>query len=55
MDNKKMLDTAIEMLQGFSTKDIETVQIDNTKYDDGSVRFTVDVTYPATVVDQGKE
>ncbi|MEB6549088.1 hypothetical protein MXL46_08260 [Heyndrickxia sporothermodurans] len=47
MDNKKMLDTAIEMLQQLSTEGIETVQIDNTNYDDGSVRFTVDVTYPA--------
>ncbi|MED1711724.1 hypothetical protein [Heyndrickxia sporothermodurans] len=47
MDNKKMLDTAIEMLQQLSIGDIETVQIDNTNYDDDSVRFTVDVMYPA--------
>lgn len=42
-----MVAAGIEMLQGINSKDIEIVQIDNTKYDDGSVCFSVNVTFPA--------
>ncbi|GIN93332.1 hypothetical protein J22TS1_43830 [Siminovitchia terrae] len=47
MNNEKILATAIELLQELNVGSIETVQINQTKYDDGSVGFTVDITYPA--------
>ncbi|MBL5768404.1 hypothetical protein [Heyndrickxia sporothermodurans] len=48
MKNEKMLTVAIEMLRELNPEEFETVQIDNTKYDDGSIGFTVCVTFPAT-------
>lgn len=42
-----MLEKAIELLQKIDPNELEIVQIDNTKYDDGSIGFNVSVTYPA--------
>src|SRR5690625_3528408 len=47
MENEKMLSTAIELLKDIDLEKVEIVQVDNTKYDDGSVGFAVDITFPA--------
>ncbi|MTW85618.1 hypothetical protein F3157_08070 [Virgibacillus dakarensis] len=47
MKNEVMLKHAIELLQNVNPEELEIVQIDNTKYDDGSVGFNVSLTYPA--------
>lgn len=48
MDNQKILNQAIELLQGLDLTNAESVQINKTKYDDGSTLFEVGVSYPAT-------
>ncbi|MBW8350772.1 hypothetical protein K0H71_15150 [Bacillus sp. IITD106] len=45
--NGLLLQQAIELLKGIATDELETVQINNTKYDDGSIGFSVELTYPA--------
>lgn len=52
MDNKEMLETAIQKLSSIDAESIETVQIEHTKYDDGSVGFAVNITFPATVKEE---
>lgn len=47
MKNEKLLRQAIELLQATNTEQLETVQINHTKYDDGSIGFSVELTYPA--------
>ncbi|MEK3886538.1 hypothetical protein [Bacillus sp. FSL K6-3431] len=47
MENEKMLEIAIQTLSAFDPKAIETVQLERTKYDDGSVGYSVNVTFPA--------
>ncbi|MDY0395418.1 hypothetical protein ACFSMW_13480 [Virgibacillus halophilus] len=47
MKNELLLKQAIELLQRVNPYELEIVQIDNTKYDDGSVGFNVSLTYPA--------
>lgn len=47
MRNEKLLAIAIKMLEELDLNEVETIQIDNTKYDDGSSGFTVDITFPA--------
>lgn len=47
MDNKQLLNQAIELLQEVDAGVLETVQVNHTKYDDGSVGFTVELVYPA--------
>ena len=42
-----MIDLAVQTLQSFNEEDIETVQLDRTKYDDGSVGYSVNVTFLA--------
>lgn len=49
MDNKRMLDTAIETLSTLDAESIDTVQLERTKYDDGSVGYSVNVVFPASV------
>ncbi|GGB41674.1 hypothetical protein GCM10011409_19000 [Lentibacillus populi] len=47
MKNEVMLKHAIELLQNVNPEELEIVQIDNTKYDDGSIGLNVSLTYPA--------
>lgn len=47
LENEKMLEIAIQTLSAFDPKAIETVQLERTKYDDGSVGYSVNVTFPA--------
>lgn len=47
MKNEQILKQAIELLQGVYPDELETVQINHTKYDDGSIGFSVELTYPA--------
>ena len=49
MDNQKILDQAIELLKGLDLTNSESVQINNTKFDDGSTLIEVGVSFPATV------
>lgn len=46
MKNEQLLKQAIELLQGVNPDELETVQINHTKYDDGSIGFSVELTYP---------
>lgn len=46
MDNQKILNQAIELLKGLDLTDSESVQINHTKFDDGSSLFEVGVSYP---------
>lgn len=48
MDNQKILNQAIELLKGLDLANAESVQINNTKFDDGSTLFEVGVSYPGT-------
>ena len=48
MNNTKILQQAIELLKEVNPVDLETVQINHTKFDDGSVGFNVELTYPAS-------
>lgn len=47
MKNKLLLEKGIELLQGINTEDLEVVEVENTKYDDGSVMFSVSVAFPS--------
>lgn len=47
MENNLLLKHAIELLDAVNPNDLETVQINHTKYDDGSIGFSVELTYPA--------
>lgn len=47
MKNEILLKQAIELLKEVNPDEIETIQINNTKYDDGSIGFSVELTYPA--------
>lgn len=46
MNNEVLIKQAIELLQNVDPDELETVQLNHTKYDDGSIGFTVDLTYP---------
>lgn len=48
MENKKILDQAIDLLKNLDLANAESVQINNTKFDDGSSCIEVGVSYPAT-------
>jgi len=41
-----MLEMAINTLSEVVITDLETVEVNQTKYDDGSVGFTVELTFP---------
>ena len=47
LNNEEMLKQAIELLKELDLTGAESVQINNTKYDDGSALFEVGVSYPA--------
>jgi len=47
VDKQKLLNSAIEMLSEVDTKDLETVQINVTDYDDGSKGVSVELTFPS--------
>lgn len=56
MNEKEMqdlIDLAVNKLMRVSVSDVETVENNQTQYDDGSVGFTVDLTFPAKT-EQGK-
>lgn len=46
-DMQELLDLAVNKLMRVSVSDVETVEVNQTQYDDGSVGFTVDLTFPA--------
>lgn len=50
---QELLDLAVNKLMRVSVSDVETVEVNQTQYDDGSVGFTVDLTFPAKT-EQGK-
>lgn len=52
-DMQELIDLAVNKLMRVSVSDVETVEINQTQYDDGSVGFTVDLTFPAKT-EQGK-
>ncbi len=52
MKNELLLKQAIELLQEVNSHELETVQVNHTKYDDGSVGFTVELTYPGKETDE---
>lgn len=47
LNNEEVLKQAIELLRELDLTNVESVQINNTKYDDGSATFEVSVSYPA--------
>lgn len=47
MKNEILLKQAIELLKEVNPDEIETIQINNAKYDDDSIGFSVELTYPA--------
>ena len=51
MKNETLLNRAIELLQGIDSGDLDSVQIENMKYDDGSTGFNVSITYPSEDVE----
>lgn len=56
VNDKHMLDLlslAINTLMKVDTEDLETVEVNQTKYDDGSVGYSVNLTFPAKS-EQGK-
>lgn len=60
MNHKAILiEQAIQTLQAIIPEQIETVQINSTEYDDGSLGLTIDLTYPAQDIEEisfaGKE
>lgn len=47
MNNEVLIKQAIELLRSVDPDELEIVQIDNTKYDDGSVGLNIGLSYPA--------
>lgn len=47
MENEKIMNQAIELLKDLDLTNAESVQINNTKFDDGSSLIEVGVSYPA--------
>lgn len=45
--NAQLLDIAIEQLKSLDLRNSESVQINNTKFDDGSMLFEVGISFPA--------
>lgn len=48
--NEKLRNQAVEMLKDLDLTGVESVQINNTKFDDGSTLFEIGVSYPAEVI-----
>lgn len=51
MKNELLLKQAMELLKGVNPDELETVQVNHTKYDDGSIGFSVELTYPGVDVE----
>ena len=47
MDNKRMIEIAIETLTSFDTKHIENIELERNTYSDGSAGYTVNVIFIA--------
>jgi len=47
MNKQEILKQTIKLLQAINPDNLETLQINHTKYDDGSIGFSVELTYPA--------
>ena len=45
MDNKRMIEIAIETLSSFDTKKIENVELERTTYEDGSAGYSVNIIF----------
>jgi hypothetical protein len=45
MDNKRMIEIAIETLSSFDTKNIENIEMERTQYTDGSAGYTVKIIF----------
>lgn len=55
MDKKDMqdlVDLAVNKLMRVPVESIETVELNQTKYDDGSVGWSVNLTFPAKETDE---
>lgn len=55
MDNEAVLKQAVDLLKGLDLTNAESVQINNTKYDDGSSCIEVGVSYPAAIVEHDND
>ena len=55
MENENILKQAISLLEGLDLTNAESVQINNTKYDDGSSLVEVGVSYPAVKTESTAE
>lgn len=53
MNNAEMLVVAIQALDKVNPKEVETVQINHTIYDNGSRGLSVEITYPETEKPEG--
>lgn len=53
MDNKRMIEIAIETLSSFNTNNIENIELERTTYHDGSNGYTVNIIFFAE--ESGKE
>lgn len=47
MSNEILLKQTIKLLQDVNPDEIDAVQINHTKYDDGSIGFSVELIYPS--------
>lgn len=47
MDNEKLLNMGIELLQGVNVQEAEIIDVETSKYDDGSTSLVVRVSFPA--------
>lgn len=54
MKNGVLLKQAIELLQGVNSDETETIEVENTIYDDGSIGFSINVTFPSKDVEEEK-
>lgn len=45
MDNKRMIEIAIETLSSFDAKKIESVELERTSYTDGSAGYSVNIIF----------
>ena len=46
MDNKELIDKAIEFLQKLDPEELETVIINSTHYDDSSKSLEIEISWP---------
>lgn len=46
-NKEKLMDLAVEILNNTKIQELETVEVSETEYDDGSVGVAINLTYPA--------